>query len=265
MAEFNVNKEVTAKLRFQPEEKHGNRCRGYLVSVEVVENEIGKVTAKGDVSTWEFAGLTIPTLCFNFEQHKSSNIEKTRYFTHFEKIIGNLHSVEKGGEAIDIKSLDSFYEQMWSRVKHIHDCFASLPNYQAFGKDVEAAGKKLFAGYIAADKTAESTVKLFTTFFKAVVKAFNEGKDGKAIYKIDDKPAMCWIKLIAEYRKKQYLCFPTFVGTGFIELHRKDVQPTITFSANESIILGGSRTAAPTPPSAGEDFSDEVKKAMGLM
>ncbi|HOO67807.1 MAG TPA: hypothetical protein PLC53_00345 [Bacilli bacterium] len=264
MAEFNVNKEVTSKLKFQPEEKYGNLCRGYLTGVEVIENEIGKINAKGEVSTSEFAGLTIPKLIFHFEQHKNSNLDKPRYYDHKETIIPNLQSEANGGGNIEVKVLDALYGQQWDRIKHIHDCFASLSNYKALDKDVETAGKKLFAGYAASNKTAESTVKLYTAYFNAIAKAFNEGKDNKAIYTIDDKPALCWIKLISAYKTHNRLCFPTFVGTGFIELYRKDVKASISFSASESVIIGGSKPNNISVPTLGNDFSDDVKAALGL-
>lgn len=264
MADFNVNKEVTSKLRFKPEEANGNLCRGYLVGVEVVENEVGKTNAKGELSTWEFAGLTIPRLIFHFEQHKSSNLDKTRYYDRVETIIGNVQNEANGGGNIATSTLDALYEQQWDRIKHIHDCYTGLTNYTAFGKDVEEAGKKLFAGYAASNKTAESTVKLFTTYFKAIAKAFNEGKNGKAIYIIEEKPVLCWMKLVSDYKTHKYLGFPTFVGTGFIELHRKDVKPTISFTASETIVIGGTKPSKPDVPSAGDDLPPDVRAAMGL-
>ena len=264
MADFNVNKEVTSKLRFKPEETNGNLCRGYLVGVEVVENEVGKINAKGEVSSSEFAGLTIPKLIFHFEQHKNSNLDKPRYYDHKETIIPNLQSEANGGGNIEVKVLDALYEQQWDRIKHIHDCYTGLTNYSAFGKDVEEAGKKLFAGYVASNKTAESTVKLFTTYFKAIAKAFNEGKNGKAIYMIEEKLVLCWMKLVSDYKTHKYLGFPTFVGTGFIELHRKDVKPTISFTASESIVIGGNKPNKVEVPNAGDDFPPDVLAAMGL-
>jgi hypothetical protein len=266
MADFNVNKEVTSKLRFSPDEADGNLCRGKLVGVEVVEHEINKVKENGELSTWEFAGLTIPTLVFHFEQQKKSTLDKDRYYDHNERVIGNLKSEANGGGNIEVGTLDKIYESMWSRVKHLHDCFAGLPNYLPLSKEVDEAGKKLYANYANANKTAESTIKAFTIFFKAIAIAFNAAKDGKAIYVVADIPAICWMKLVTDYSSKKFLAFPTFVSTGFIELYREKAKPSISFQPSETVILGSSvKSIAPSTPNAGDDLPDDVKKALGIM
>lgn len=57
--------------------------------------------------------------------------------------------------------------------------------------------------------------KAFCEFF---VKAFNVGKEGKPVF-LDEKgePIVVWMKLLAHYGDRKYLCTPGFVGQGYVE------------------------------------------------
>jgi len=263
MADFNINKEVVGKLRFQPEEAFGNLCRGYLKSVECVMHDISKTKENGDISNWEFAGYSIPTLSFKFEQHKATATDKDRYFEHYEKVIGNVKSAENGGGNIETKTLDALYESMWSRIKHIHDCFVGKPNYKSISsnKEVEKAGKTLYSNYADAAKTTETTLKAFEVFFTAIAKAFNEGEGKKDIF----TNVLLWIKVVSEYKSHKYLVFPTFTGTGFVEAARDKVKSTLTFSPSESVLLQASKATAPTTPTVSNDLSPELKAQLGMV
>lgn len=249
---FDKNKEVTNKLKFKPIPEFNNLCLGHLEDVRVEVNEVPKVNDKGQESTWEYAGLNIPQLVFEFKNdpYKEEKVVERFYF-HRERIIGSL---TKNGDQIDSKILESLYGSMWDRIKHIHDAYSSMPNYKPFEDDIPEI-----------DETApsETRVQQFTKFFNFVAAAFNKGKDDKTpIYKKNGANITMNMKLVAEYKEGKYLAFPTFVGEGFIEVHVTGVEPTIELKPNETVVLAG-KSSGSSEASTGpdnDDLPDEVKE-----
>lgn len=251
---FDANKEVTNKLKFKPVPELNNLSLATVESVEVVMTEVPKVNDKGQESTWEYAGHTLPSLNIKFKQYhgKDATDKADRFFTFRESIIG---AIKKTGDAIADNVLTALYEAMWDRIKHIHDTFAGTPNYKGFGElpEINERGK------------VEDRVKQFTVFFNAIARAFNEGKGGKPIYVIEDKPVICWLKLLAEYSEGKYLTNPTFVGEGFIEKFVNGVPPTIEVKPNETIVLRskGKAVSGDTSSTVDDDLPAHLRELLG--
>lgn len=224
MPKFDVNKEVTTKLRFKPVEKLNNLCIGKLISVEFVTNK-----AEKEDSTWEYNHFDIPTVLFNFVQRKEDKGDADRYFTFSERIIG---AIKKDGSPISAENLSGIYGSMWNRILHIYQAYQFAPNWKQLKSvpEIDEGG------------TAEERIAQFTKFFAAIAKMFNEGADGKPIYlNANGDPYPMTMKLLADYTTRKYLTFPTYVGQGFIEQTRmKDgkLDTVLEIKYNESIELG---------------------------
>lgn len=53
---------VTQDKKFKPREEFNNLCQAHLVSVEIKETETPKVDENGVASTYEYAGIPVPTI-----------------------------------------------------------------------------------------------------------------------------------------------------------------------------------------------------------
>ncbi len=253
---FDANKEVTNKLKFKPDINLGNLCLGKIVSVEVVKTEVAKIDEKGKERAWEYAGLElpVPSLSITFKQvHTADSKDKAdRFYTFRENIIG---STKTNGEPIEGDILESLYQSMWDRIKHIHDAFANTPNYKAFTSlpEINERGKAI------------DRLKQFTAFFETIAEGFTKGKNDKPVYELTDGTSIkVWMKLIAEYKEGKYLTFPKFVGEGFIERYIDGVPPTIEIKGSESVILKSKSVKAGVPGGAdsSEDLPEHIRAMM---
>lgn len=242
---FDSSKKVTRDLKFKPIPEIDNLCLGHIQSVEVTYNETKTVTDKGQESTFEYAGLEVPSLIITF---KNDALEGTpdndRYYRHREIIIP---SVDNNKEAIEQSKLESMYTAMFDRIKHIYDAHEGASNF-----------KPLSANIPEIDETAapEQRVKQFGEFFEFFATQFNKGKDKQTpVYMEGDKPVVCYIKLIAEYKSGKYLTLPRFVGEGFIERKVPGREPTIELKPNETVKL------ATADNSSSDDDNEEAQEA----
>ena len=253
---FDVKKEVTNRLKFKPNPELDDLCLGYIEDVEVVMTEVAKINDKGQESTWEYAGHTIPMLAITFRNYvrKDDADKADRYYVHRERIIG---SVMTNGDKIAKKVLESIYESMWSRIKHIHDAFVGDVNYAPFTSvpGIDEYGK------------VEERVAQFTAFYNSIADAFNKGKNDKPIYQnADGKGLPCWMKLVAEYKQRKWLEFPTFVGEGFIERYKEGVPPTIELKPAETIQLAAPKGSVKPSGATDDDYDslpEEIRQALG--
>ena len=253
---FDAKKEVTNRLKFKPNPEIDNLCLGYLDSVEVTMHEVAKINDKGQESTWEYAGHTIPRLVLTFRNFvRKDDLDKSeRYYVHTESIIG---AVKISGEKIDKSVLESIYQSMWDRIKHIHDAYVNDPNYKPFSSlpEIDEYGK-------TADR-----VEQFTKFFNTIANMFNKGNNDLPVYKGANNGILpCYMKLVAEYKQRKWLEFPTFVGEGFIERYKEGVPPTIELKPNETIQLAAAKgTVKPGAASANDmdSLPEDIRRALG--
>lgn len=255
MIKFDVNKEVTSKLRFEPLPAFNKLCIGKLMEVRVDENEAPTEDRDGNPSTWEFAGCMLPTLVFAFENHiiKGKTDDFERHYEMRESIIGNQ---SKDRSDMDKKKVANFYENMWDRVKHIHDAYEKEPNFKAIKTlpDIDES--------VAPNERA----KQFKKFFEAIAKLFNEGTDKKPIFLTPKGlPIVMFMKLVATYASQgKALGFDSYVKDGFIQKFLMvNGQPvtSLKIKGNETVELAAgkvAKTMATTSDAAPAGFSQDV-------
>lgn len=260
---FDVNAEVTNKLTFKPIPEQGNFCFGKLVSVDVTTNLAPTTKEDGSESNWEYAGMEIPSLNFNFENHKFTAEEPDRFFTHKEGIIG-LHT--SLGERMKEQDIESLFTNMWKRVKHLYDSYSRSESFKPISDKTVKAIQKVFE--LADEDSKDSTtsvlmLKAITNFYKLLADDFN--RVDKPIYKSNSgKSHIMRMKLVPEYKQGKWYTFPSFVGKGFIEMYRKDVPATLEFAPSESVVLSSGGTSKKANASSGytakldQDLADEL-------
>ena len=257
MPKFDVNANVTSRLKFKPIAQFNNLCLGYLQSVLTTVSEEVADSSKG----YEYGGLKIPMLTFEFIEWKENPSDEDRYYTHR---ITPIVSRKNDGSAMAKKDLDNIYQSMWFQIKHIMD---------AYNVKVEKLPE------IDENAVPEERLKQFTAFFKAIETLFNTGLAGKPVYKNADGVGLLMaMKLVADYNTGKFLGFPTFVGEGFIErahlliddtTKKVVLKTTLEIKPQESVELrtktggSGGSGSAPGGDAPGE-LSPELKKLLGM-
>lgn len=221
---IDVTKDVTQRLKFEPSKAHGMYCIGKLESVELSSVEI-----KADAD-WEFKGMTIPRLAFHFVNHKIDPNDPDRYFTHSELPIA---IVKKDGAPAKYASM---LTELWNRLKHIHDAYKGTPNY----RPIQPGDIPDFSDDITSDPAVR--IKEFEAFFTYMFNSFKGTGDQKPIWlDVNGVSVPQTMKLIAtDGEKSQYLAFPKFVGTGFIQpfkLKGTALDTTLSFRGSETSVL----------------------------
>jgi hypothetical protein len=231
MPKFSADAQVTQELKFKPDPlKNGGLCLGNLLSVEVTRSDAEKNTSDG-----EYGHMSIPQLVFRFKQVKDNAADPDRFHVHRERVINSMTSE---GETVAQETLDSLYQSMWFRIKHMYDRMIDKPIDQ----------KKLDAVIVDEHAKPAERIEQFFKFFTFVADLFNKGDGGKPIFK---KEETFVLKLVADYTTRKYYTFPTFVGQGFIERakfktvgDKKVLNTTLEIKPNESIELGAGKVVA---------------------
>lgn len=247
MPKFNADAVATNELTFHPDpNKYGGMCLGTLEKVEVLETDASKNTGEG-----EYGGLAIPRLSFRFKQLKEDKGDFDRFFNYQERVINTLY---KEGNRVEQDKIDGLFESMWLRLKHMLERLGAKPIPQSELNKYE----------IDEDAEPEVRIKQFKKFFEFIAKRFNEGgEEGTPLY----KGKTLVLKLIAEYKERRYLTFPTYVGKGFIEVAkwkevkgRKVLNTSLELAHNETIELGKPNAAPASSPDATDtdDLPDDV-------
>ncbi len=229
---IDVSADVTSRLGFEVYSAYENMCLGYLTDVRV-ETSVSKDDAK-----WEFAGMDIPRLIFEFTQHKDAHNDKDRFYVKSEMPISILLA-----EGTDRKAdaITGDYIELWRRVKHIYDQYAKF-----------AVKPLTVTPEFDPEGNIEARVAEFTKFFTEMAEAFNtNGAEGTPVYagyggKTNAK--LMTLKLVASGPKNTYLSLPKYVGKGFIEpaeITNGKFRTALKFGANETSITGSVAVKAP--------------------
>ena len=257
--------EVARPKPFEPIAELNDMCCGSLSKVEVIMSDISVVNKKGETSTWEYAGCTIPVLMFHFNNFIGPNTDPqgvSRVFKYSESIIG---SVTKENTPIADKSLVSLYESMWNRIKHILDTYSKECKVD-LTKNVELNAAIKGLNNVNVIKGADKQVRIdaFTTLFTAVANALNTGFNGTPMFmRAEGVPIYLYMKLLADYNSHKFLTFPTFVGDGFLEVCRVNDKkyrinpPSMKIKTDESIVLK-SETQGKLPNAPGSVGGDVI-------
>ncbi len=243
MIKIDKSREVTSRLPFEPMPEFNNLAIGYLTDVEVV------MTDSKEEAKWEFRGMKVPMLAFRFTAHKRNPDDKDRFMTMSFMPISN--ELADGTDREQAKIITS-YNQMWDKIKHLHDQYMPNDNWKAIDAIPEFDNTK----------TNEERLAEFKAFFNAIVKDFNIGKDEKTpVYQAKQKLA---IVLVASGKKLTYHAIPDFVGKGIFELAKFDkgvLNTTLRIPVSATIKLGIDATIASNVAQGGNanaDLPDEL-------
>lgn len=245
-----IGDNVENKLKFKPRLEDGNLCIGRLVSAEVVMRKQEVNDKNGLPSTWEYAGCTIPNLELTFIQEPTNTDPAERVYKETFSIFTN---VTKAGEAVDRATILSKYQEDYKKLRHIANAFTTMANYD---KTAVIADLNPFS------EDVNARIESVTKYYQSWANLF-QGKDGKGF-----SGQKCRMKLIAS-PTGTYLCFPRFVGEGFIEKFIAERKATIELKPSESVELvkkeatkrtGGAKTDAAETPAVSDDVAALVAK-----
>lgn len=262
--DFSVS--VSKKPKFEPLSAYHDLCLGTLTKVEVVERTINSVNAKGDESSYEFAGKTIPELKLTFENYKIAGIDEVD-----REFVKTYSPITWDNDADDKKqeNIKGVYDGMNVQLIHLVQYFTSIIKNPA----------KPIVPIVNPSAPTDIRLEAFKKYFTGFANWFNTGRSGKPVYQDGNgKPIVLIIKLVAVTKSgnggKQYkvLDFPRFVGEGFIEVFKSIKQiPGIKIKPGESVklekvVLGAQNNVGTADQSIvnADDLSPEVKRMMGI-
>lgn len=241
------NVSVTSDKKFKPRAEFNNLCLGRLVSVEIKETTTPAIDEKGIASTYEYAGVPVPTIVFRYKEEPTAEDKTERFYTDNFRIVTTKKS---DGSAISLKNFGSILMEAYRHCRHRLDAYVNLPNYVDAG----------FPKPIDMNADINTRIEQWRAFCQFFVDAFNKGKDGNPVFiGADGESALVWIKLTAHYNDRKYLCAPGFVGEGYIELYREGIAPAIELKPGETIELADGADEA----KAGTTAAAEAGTTMG--
>lgn len=237
------NKEVVGRLPFEPFAEFDNLCVGELIDVTKTETE------SKEEARWDYAGKTIPLLAFTFKQWKKKESDKDRFMT---MSFTPISLTDKDGVEREMSKIIVSFNQMWDKIKHLHDQYMGNKNYKPMDAEPE------FNGSTVDERLAE-----FDTFFEAVVNDFKLGKDKKTPIYNDGQ--FLSIVMVASGLKKSYLAVPSFVGKGIFELFKSKDGKIVTdlrIPITETTKLGATAMAQANPQASNTDLPPEILELM---
>ena len=271
MAKLVSSKQVKTVLPFKPDPNLNNLSLGILQDVQFSEEEAPSLKDDGTPNPYQFAGMKVPRLTFVFKQHHLSNSPDKAdrfYFHSFTPIV----TVKNDGTAMEQKDVEGLYDNMFNHIIHMHTTFEGTPNY-----------KPLVDMEIDENAPVQELLAQTATTFKAIQESFMKGKDGEKPIFVDTKGnyIILYVKLVTS-KDGTRLEFPKFVQTGFLEIFKAGVLPSIELlvSRGETITLtaknskkasAAPNTEMPGAPAATSGIPDmgalspELKAKLGMV
>jgi hypothetical protein len=236
--------------KFKPvPEKHYGLNIAVLHSVTVTKH-----IAKEDSKQESFRGLEVPRITFEFREFTK---DEPAIFYH------SYNALE-----LDRESTTMLEDAMFQMTNHF---------ISAFKHDITDEEYTLLNMTATENSKPSEVLADYNKFFDGVAKIFNEGNNGKAIFKNDkDEPRVIYLKLLmyqlikgqSSLVNKGDFGIPMFVGEGIVELYRKDIKPNlaINIAKGESIIpreatssIAKSAKPANSSPVSEDDIPDDLK------
>jgi len=219
---INLTDSVVSKVKVKADPALNNLCSLRLVNVEVREQV--STDSKDD---FEYHGMNVPNLIFEFEQDHSDGIE--RYLTYS---LGPVVSIKKDGNPNPTKVRNSIYLSQYKHVRHIYDAFTSLPNTIPMDKlklpELKTEG---------VDK--EQHLKDVKKWYKAMANWFI-GTDNKPIYLNANGDGHKLLTKLIINKNAKTIDIPQYINDGFIELLKMENGKVITgleIKPNESVVF----------------------------
>jgi hypothetical protein len=236
---INLNDSVVSKVKVKADPALNNLCSLRLVNVEVTEQV--SVESKED---YEYHGMNIPNLIFEFEQDHSDGIE--RFLTY---AIKPVVSVKNDGSINPTKTRNAIYLSQYKHVRHIYDAFTSLPNVIPMDKlklpELKTEG---------VDK--EQHLKDVKKWFQAMATWFI-GTDKNPIYLNANGDGHKLLTKLIINKNAKTIDIPQYINDGFIELLKMENGKIVTgleIKPNESVVyqaVGGNMPNGGVPVPGG--------------
>ena len=229
---FNVEESVVKNLGFEPNKDTYNLVLCGIESVSKVITDVPTVKKDGTPSTNEYAGKKVSRIEIIFKTYPKAG---TNVRERVLKVVEDIpYTLTNDGTTIEMSKVLKNVSDKYMRLKHILDTYSTIPNFVPIKKlpdiDMEAS--------------IDKRIDMFDKFFTVFDKAFNEGKNGKPVYKPETgNPYSIWLKVLPDYSTKAWFTIPSFVDTGFIELAKINsitkqyFEPNIRIKPNESLVL----------------------------
>lgn len=216
------NKQVEQELKFKPRLALKNLCVGVIESITIDKKEIERYDKNGAESTYEFAGMTVPTMTIRFRQHPTKEDPANRYFNY--RIMIPVSRMNNGTE-IPQDQVVGNWKDLYARLRHITNAFVGLKEYS----DTEECPGVDIA---ASPETRLEQFEAFLQYFYDILTRVNE-ETKKPLY----EGVALYMKLVADHTTRKYLTFPRFVNRGFIERVKPNINPTLEFAPGETVQL----------------------------
>lgn len=225
----NNQTQAVAQLKFHEKDAAPNGLFvGHLeeVKVEVSENSESKT----------FVGIAVPRLTFHFASNHTNPNEKRHVYQTLFPVESNVNTIPGGSEEWKVNNVFNW-------IKHILDVFV-FKDRQMTPEEEDALSLPFEdfdenGDYVAIDQ--EEVVNGYRFIFDNAAAMIN-GQFGDTpkkhpAYKTEDgKFIPCWIKLLRHRKRKGEwfninsngdLGFDGFIGTGVVELMKKDCPPSV--------------------------------------
>ena len=220
MLNIDLNDSVVSKVKVKADPALNNLCSLRLTNVsfsEQVSNE--------SKEEYEYHGMLLPNLVFEFEQDHSDGI--ARFLTF---VIKPVVAIKNDGSINPTKTRNSIYLGQYKHVRHIYDAFTSLPNTVPMNK------LKLPALNIDG-VTKGQHLKDIKKWYQAMA-AWFIGVDKTAIYTNANEEAYKLIAKLIINKNAKTIDIPQYINDGFIELLKMENGKVVTgleIKPNESV------------------------------
>lgn len=233
---FNVEEEVGQEKRVKPDVAYNNLCLLGLTSVTVTDD-----LSSDSKETYEFHGMNVPRLIFNFEQYHSDGVRRV-----YNYVVSPVVSTKSDGQPMELKTIKNLFTSQYEHIRHIFAAFADLPTNK--WKDM----KKFKLDGLVLEGTPEERLKSTKKFYTQLSKLFIDTEDKPLYLQSNEKPYRLTAKLILNKNKggelAKSVAFPAFLNDGFIEMAKISpdgkLSTALEIKATEDVIYRESNPAA---------------------
>lgn len=239
----------TNRLGFKLDPAIGNISKAVITKFEIVETEVKEFNNRGELSTSDFVGKTIPVLTIEFRQQAtiSSEIGRDRFYTHRLNPVSQS-SLEENAQKRNKTTEDviiEMYNQQIALLKHLTKQFEDAKGYNAKTIPPNFEFKTIDEHIIAVRELYQYFINLM-------------GGENPCY-----KNTIIWIKLVADYTTQAFLTIPRYLGEGVFDRYREGVKSYLEIKPNETVKLisrGENKVKSEETSTVDQDILDIIKK-----